>query len=392
MKRQESLPTSYDIIVIGAGVTGLSTAYHLEKKGYRQILILSSPQQADVTRHSAGLVAPGFIDNYTRVSHQVGTRVAADLWLAGNRAFEECRQFCEDSGISIKMGKRWRLASSEAEAQEQKQAVQQLQAAGFRAELYEPSEFQKIGLADLSPEIKAVQEEGEGGFCLEPQQLCDHLSRVSLYFAEEHVLKVQAKPQHMQVKTSRQTYQAEIVIVAAHTSVSELAELPDDSLVPYADQWRRYHVNWLDACPLPVGSVFSLKHGYFWGTVVDEQHLSVGGGRFIRPFAGIGASTASFEERISQLIQKELERSFTSLRFISCLEGEAGIEIRPCDELPVIGPKFGEPRLLLAAGFMGLGLSWGFWAGQRIAELVDGGQAATLPRQLWPERLRSWER
>jgi glycine/D-amino acid oxidase-like deaminating enzyme len=52
---------------------------------------------------------------------------------------------------------------------------------------------------------------------------------------------------------------------------------------------------------------------------------------------------------------------------------------------------FGEGRILVATGFMGQGLTQGFFAGRCLAELVAHGAAAALPRRLWPERLRSLE-
>ena len=59
------------------------------------------------------------------------------------------------------------------------------------------------------------------------------------------------------------------------------------------------------------------------------------------------------------------------------------------DEGKLIGPMFGQPNILLATGFMGDGLSLGFLAGKCLSELILEGQSTSLPRFLWPERLRS---
>jgi glycine/D-amino acid oxidase-like deaminating enzyme len=52
---------------------------------------------------------------------------------------------------------------------------------------------------------------------------------------------------------------------------------------------------------------------------------------------------------------------------------------------------YGNGRMLVACGYMGTGLSWGFLAGKCLADLIASGHAKDLARSLWPERLRSLE-
>jgi glycine/D-amino acid oxidase-like deaminating enzyme len=73
------------------------------------------------------------------------------------------------------------------------------------------------------------------------------------------------------------------------------------------------------------------------------------------------------------------------------VQSTAGLDCRPCDELPIIGPMFGESRILVGTGYMGLGLSWGFLAGKCLANLVAKGKSPMLPSRLTPARLRSLE-
>jgi len=63
----EALPTHARVVVIGGGVIGCSTAYHLSKLGWNDIVLLERAQlTAGTTWHAAGLVeAGGFIDETT---------------------------------------------------------------------------------------------------------------------------------------------------------------------------------------------------------------------------------------------------------------------------------------------------------------------------------------
>jgi glycine/D-amino acid oxidase-like deaminating enzyme len=68
----------------------------------------------------------------------------------------------------------------------------------------------------------------------------------------------------------------------------------------------------------------------------------------------------------------------------------AGIlDIRACDEIPIIGPMFGDSRVLLASGYMGSGLTLGFAAGLGLADFVAAGKSRIIPSLFHPNRLRS---
>ena len=65
------------------------------------------------------------------------------------------------------------------------------------------------------------------------------------------------------------------------------------------------------------------------------------------------------------------------------------VELFPCDELPVVGPMFGQNRILLATGYMNQGITLGFLAGKEIATLIMSGSTSSLPQTFKPERFRS---
>ena len=55
-----SLPSQARVVIIGGGVIGCSTAYHLAKLGWRDVVILERKQlTSGTTWHAAGLVVCG---------------------------------------------------------------------------------------------------------------------------------------------------------------------------------------------------------------------------------------------------------------------------------------------------------------------------------------------
>src|SRR5258705_2555546 len=65
-----SLPSHAQVIVIGGGIIGCSTAYHLTKLGVKDVLLLERKQlTSGTTWHAAGLVrATLYTQNLTRLA------------------------------------------------------------------------------------------------------------------------------------------------------------------------------------------------------------------------------------------------------------------------------------------------------------------------------------
>ena len=59
---------SFDVVVIGTGISGLATAYHLQRLGIQRLAIAGPNLEASATSRSAGLISGGQVDNFTRIA------------------------------------------------------------------------------------------------------------------------------------------------------------------------------------------------------------------------------------------------------------------------------------------------------------------------------------
>ena len=137
-----------------------------------------------------------------------------------------------------------------------------------------------------------------------------------------------------------------------------------------------------------VGVVFSAHHSYEWGGF-GPQSIHFGGARYLRKLAGIGAKKADKDPKIDTYLLEQLKKTFVQGHCVKHRKTYPCLDIWPCDELPVIGPMFGESRVLLATGYMNSGLVWGFQAGNILAKYILHGQCSQLPDILLPKRYRS---
>lgn len=373
-----------DVIVIGGGIAGLSAAYHLWRAGITRLAVSSGPPESAASRHSAGQLAGGQVDNFTRLSHARGEALAAHLWRFGDLAFDELAAFCASANISLRRGRRLRLITSEPEMVEARKAVELMKRFGFPTTLRPRSDT-------LSERILGIQDDGPRAAFVDITQVLaalEHATAGAQRVGRVTRLETSASGAIAHCDEGQEVH-AELAIVAAHLASGDLVPDLKQALVPYADQWTE--VKLAKPALAWTGTAFSANHGYEWGVFSSPDVVRVGGGRYLRPMAGIEATASSVDPKITSHLIGQLGHTFTFGRDAVAMMTAASREIRPCDELPVIGPMYGHGRTLIATGFMGAGLTQGFLAGRCVADLVRHGRCDALPRELWPERLRTME-
>lgn len=385
----------YDVAVIGAGITGLSAALHLQSRGVTRIGLSSSTKPCGATRLAAGLGSAGFLDNFTRFSHHYGIPAAAELWRFGDEAFRSFVLGARALGVLVRTGHHYRLATADDELTEARRAVEELGAQAFQAHLTpSPAHLQGLSLTDR---VLAVQEDetspGDRGLVVDTTKVLDRLSSQVTAPRLPAVVTIRHEPAGLVLEhEDGSETSCEIALCAAHLDTGKLVPEIADALVSVADQWSR--VVFKEGRGFPdelVGSLFSAKHGHEWGGFAAPGELILGGARYLRKWAGIEAETAEMMPRISEHLLKLAEQTFRWEGHAEIASSKAFLDCRPCDELPIIGPMFGDGRILIATGFLGAGVTLGWFAGDCLAELVATGHCARLPRRLWPERLRSLE-
>ena len=368
------------VTIVGGGITGLSTAYHLNLLGIDQITIIDDHNDQTTSRACAGFVLGSMFDNITRLAHAYGLPFASQIYRFSQQAFDSINSFCRQHGVPLTTAEHRRLIVSTNEKIEATKAVTLFRQGGFAAQLL-PVDQQ---LYD-SDRVYAVQDDAIGGGYLDLQQLFAKLS-VKVRRIKGRVTAINNDGSYM---VDGKTFASELIVVAGHHHIAELITDLREIIIPYSDQWSVFQLTTANNF-LRRGQIYTANHGHEWAVVADNNMLHIGGARFLRRFAGIGDAKPYTDNKISSYLSQRFADYLPSLR--GCLQlatTTALIGVRPCDELPIIGPMYGNDRLLFACGYLGNGLSWGFQAGKCLAELIADGYSSSLPRQLWPERLRS---
>ncbi|KAI8081556.1 FAD dependent oxidoreductase [Halteromyces radiatus] len=94
------LPTKADIVIIGGGITGLSTAYWLTKLNPTQSVVVLEARglSSGATGRNGGIICPGLNDNFDHIVQKYGEKEAERLVDFDYRNVDMLAQFLEEHG------------------------------------------------------------------------------------------------------------------------------------------------------------------------------------------------------------------------------------------------------------------------------------------------------
>ncbi|MCX6123772.1 MAG: FAD-binding oxidoreductase [Proteobacteria bacterium] len=373
----------FDIVVIGRGVTALSTVWHLNQLGISNIALVGPPRQAsDALSDACIQINEGLFDNISRITHQYGQGLAHSMLQLGAYGFDQLERMSFKFKIPWKSGVINRFAESEHESLEMMAAIRTLKVLGFSASLgasntgkYSPLKFMQIdGLKSASTNVSAILAALEASLKSETVQ--------------EEASSLSATPESIIISTSTSDLECRMVVVAAHLNTGLLVPNLKQSLISYADQRISFFCQESEP-KIPIGNLSMINHGQYSMCKGINDRFYITGGRFLRVNAGIEATTGEVMPEITtHLLSKAT--SWFGFRDFKAVESYGFLECRPCDELPIIGPMYGDSRVLIGVGFFGSGIAIGFAAGRILSEFIVTGKSNlfNIP-SLTPNRLRS---
>lgn len=138
-----SLPVTADIVIIGAGVSGLATALPLAKAGREVVVLDRGEPWSDASGANAGTLS---VQVKRREVLQL-TREAIELW----------ERMGEDYGIDVGFGRPGgiRVATTDGQVAQLRDAVDEQQAEGFEVEFLQPGALRAMA-PWLGPVVKAA--------------------------------------------------------------------------------------------------------------------------------------------------------------------------------------------------------------------------------------------
>lgn len=340
--------TSADVVIVGAGIAGIATAYHLTQAGVKPIVLEARTVAEAASGRNAGFLLAGVADNFVVATRRYGDDRAMRIWRFTRHNQELVREIVARERIACDLA--WngsaQIAGDDEEWAEMRESADRLKKEAVRVR--------------LAPEDRAAIYEDDGE--LNPVRYVRGLGRAAIaagarVHAGTRVTAVSAG----EVRTERARVTAGAVVVCVNAYSRHLVPL---RVQPVRGQM-------LATAPV-ARRVFErpayANRGYrYWRQRADGS-LLVGGWRDTAADEEVGE-----EERTTPRIQQQLER------FLREHAAEAKVTHRWAgtmgfshDALPYVGRLATD--VFVNGGFTGHGMAFATATGELIAELVRGNK------------------
>ncbi|MDX1631631.1 MAG: FAD-binding oxidoreductase [Thermoanaerobaculia bacterium] len=380
---RSSLPREGDVIVVGAGIVGLSTAYWAARSGLDVLVLEADRIGLGATGRSTGFLQTGGVVPFTVLVERVGEEAALAWWeLSRENSALLREEILEEGGSKVEWRPEgsWRTgrrASSQETAWEA--SVERLRGEGFPVRWRDREEVEEVSGSDLLGGALFVEEDGG----LDPLSLCRAFSRVDgvRVLRGARIRELEESGSGVVVRWAGGEARAARLILAVNAQIVPLVPILARIIRPWSLQALATEPakDRLPGLWVVNGEDLTLRQ------LADGTLLAAGGG----PPAHGGESgflelpTASGQGALESCLESLFPHLETAVAY-----RWAGTVARTRGGMPLVGVHPELARVAYASGFGGQGLALGFALGRRLGRWLAGGELELpegFPRPELPE-------
>jgi gamma-glutamylputrescine oxidase len=398
----DALPARVDVAVIGAGLAGLSAAYHAKgRTSERHVVVLEAGRVgAGASGRSTGMVGPGVAQSLPVLAERVGDDAAQAFYGASLQAVRATRLLVEREGIACDLedGAQLVVARSRADRRRLRADADVRTRLGVPHRVLDDRALRarvRVAAADGGDHDGPAAVEVPGTALVHPRRLVDGLARAvrargGLVCEGARVTRVAggglATPVTLTVvRDGRETrVVARRVVVAAGGGTPGLGLLRGRVLP--------LHLQALATAPLPPDvrdalgwsgreGVIEASRVFDYFRLTADGRLVFGGG--VPRYGWNGRPTAAADARALARLTAAFHGRFADvpgLARVPVTHRWTGLIDYVLDGLPTIGARRGRPGVLHLVGWCGHGLALSIAAGAWVADGLDHSAVSPLPR------------
>ena len=334
-----------DVVVVGAGIAGIATAYFLASTGAKVVVLEARGVAEAASGRNAGFLLAGVAENFVAASRRYGERHALRIWHFTRRTQALARSLVAENGIECDL--RWngsdQIAGDEEEWSEIAESAKRLASEGIAVSV------------DPAKRTATYAEDGE----LHPVRWVRGLAAAAV-----------SKGARIHESTRVRAIGAGEALTASGVVRAGTIVLCTNAYTAHLATSRVRPVRGQMLATAPTAPVFArpayANRGYrYWRQTSDGRAL-VGGWRDTAAALEVGE-----EERTTAVIQDQLE-AFLRARGVAAAVTHrwAGTMGFSHDALPYVGAI--ASGVFVCGGFTGHGMAFGPAAAELVASLVRG--------------------
>jgi sarcosine oxidase subunit beta len=359
---------SADAVIIGGGVNGCSTAYHLAKKGLKRIALLEKNYiGSGASGRNAGLVQAARESKEQVILHNASLKMIEKLpqELDFNIMFRQC-------GYVV-------LAQSEAKVALCREQIKIQNENGVLSTFLTPSEVKKmVAIVDIDKILGAVYYEKSGAML--PWALVWGFEKAARRLGVDinnhtEVVDIKTSDNGIEsVVTNKGEIKTQLVINAAGgMGEKKIAKMVGLDLPVYSVRREALITESFKPFINPVVSFHAPLGGYIWQGLRGDVLLMT--------YQPVDKALRTFDNQDSTLdylidTAHVLTELFPPVKHLSVLRQWAGIRDASPDGWPILGRVEQIPGFICANGFSGIGFQLGPIVGKLLSELIVDGKTS----------------
>jgi sarcosine oxidase subunit beta len=357
-----------DAIVIGAGIMGAATAYHLTRRKYGRVVVL---ERDGICSGSTALASGG-------VRHQYANRIGIELTQQSIVVYEN---FESEFGVDPQFRQSGYLILQQTEDE---RAVYARSAAlqrsmGVDTRVLPPDEI-RAGWPYLRTEdLVSATYSPRDGFAdpyLVTTAIAARARELGAVIKQEHpVIAIERRdPRVTTVRTPHGDFEAPVVVIAAGCWSGQVGKLAGAEIPVFPRRRSKFITAPLPGDRIPLETPFIIDHHVGFSTRREGAGIMIGFGR--------KDEASSFDTRpdwdLAPAVAERAIWRIPAMEDAPIMRAWAGVYEMTPDQMGIISAVPAMPGLHVVAGFSGHGFMHGPIAGQLMAELVADGRAHTV--------------
>ncbi len=379
MGASDTLPERASVVIIGAGLSGVSAAYWLGKKGLRGIILIDNTPEIAASVRNAGHILYGSVESMARLCVLQGKKKAKEIWQFSVEICHAVRDTIKDLGLRVDYAQNGYLvcALEEAENNELLESIKILNELGFQSTYVTQKKIQSLGFKNvLGGRFEA------GGAQAHPVKFRNALLQYAKdhyglkYFSQKNIKSVEDTSGTVKITGERGTMLCDAAVLATNAYSPLLSDFfRDRQLVePFRGQIQ---VSKPLAEKIPVSYPHSFDHGFEYALAVGENRLLIGGWRHATQGKELGLYDLGTNPEIFSGLSRFVERHYPFKEPVLWDYSWSGIMAASKTGFPFIGPT-SSPLIFALAGFTGHGFSWAHGSAHLLADIILGNKIPSV--------------
>ena len=374
-------PKDAEIIVIGAGLSGVSTVYWLQQKGYKNLLLLDYDAASAASFRNCGHILYGTVESMQALVAIHGAVIAKELWALSIEVCHDVRDTVKKLSLDIDYRQDGYLvmAIDASEDQEIQASLKLLHSFGFGGEYFSKEKLGRLGFRQV-----CGGRFEPGSAQAHPTKFRNGLLKHCLgqglrYHSGVKVLDLSETNNRVQVNTENWGllhFEAAVIATNAYSPLISDFFAKHRLVEPFRGQ---IICSQILREKFQVSYPHSFDHGYEYALMTPDNRLMLGGWRHHTQTGEVGTYDLSTNPAVEQGLAEFAKRHYAIEEALRWEYSWSGIMAASKTGFPFIGP-IDSQRIFTCSGYTGHGFSWAHGSARILADIIHGDPIPQIVR------------